>query len=112
MQAFRYIGLSFIQIIQECEDLAVVEGFQVDPDDREKGVGTKLMEDTCADADKELVTLVLEPCPYGIYDPETEIFHPPSLSYKQLCAFYRKFGFRFRRPPFGDQMIRTPKKEG
>jgi GNAT superfamily N-acetyltransferase len=110
MKAFRGIGpISAIQIVQTEPYEAEVTDFYVDPDDRGNKIGTRLMKATCRDADREGVTLFLSPLPFGTYDKETEEFNPPDLTYKQLCDFYRSFGFRFRRKPFEDVMMRTPK---
>jgi GNAT superfamily N-acetyltransferase len=109
MKAYRGIEGSCVQVVQEYANEAEVVRFYVDPDMRGKGVGHRLMRQTCADADREGVVLYLEPVPFGAYDPETEEFHPPTLTYKQLCAFYREFGFRFM--PRSELMKRIPRKE-
>ena len=107
MKAYRYIRTSAIQVTQTEPNEALVEDFYVDPDDRGKHVGTRLMEATCKDADREDVTLLLKPLPFGSYDKDTETYYPPSLSYKELCAFYRSFGFRFM--PNSETMKRKPR---
>lgn len=107
MKAYHYIRTSGIQIIQKEPNEAVVEDFYVDPSDRKKGVGHRLISKTCRDADKENVTLYLKPHPFGSYDIEEEKFYPPGLTYKELCAFYREFGFRFM--PGKEVMKRKPK---
>lgn len=95
MKAYRYIDGSGVQIIQnECDEATVAEIY-VDPFERGKGIASQLMSETCKDADDEGVTLFVKPWPYGTYDIEEERYYPPGLMYKQLCAFYRKFGFRF-----------------
>ena len=108
MKAYRYIGTSCVQVIQEEPNVARVEDFYVDPDDRGRGIGTRLMAETCRDADREDVVLLLKPLPFGSYDTETESFHPPTLTYKELTAFYRTFGFRFM--PHSEVMKRIPKE--
>lgn len=110
MKAYRAIRGSCIQVVQEWPDKAEVKYFYVDPDERGKGVGHRLMRETCKDADREGVALYLEPVPFGAYDPETEEFHPPTLTYKELCAFYREFGFRFQSKSV--MMKRIPRKDG
>ena len=109
MKAFRNIGESHIQIIQPEKFAAAIVDFWVDPEARGTGVGRRLLVATCRDADREKIILLLEPCPFGMYDIETEMFQPPTMTYKQLCAFYRSFGFRFRPKPLEDQMMRKPK---
>jgi GNAT superfamily N-acetyltransferase len=108
MLAYRYDERSCVQIIQTEPNKALVEEFFVDPEKRGRGVGTRLMKKTCRDADRENVTLYLKPMPYGEYDPEVEEYHPPTLTFKQLCAFYRTFGFRFL-PKNSEVMMRKPK---
>lgn len=110
MKAYRNIGASSIQVWQTAPDEAVVEDFCVHPEDRGQGIGRRLMTATCRDADREGVTLLLEPHPFGTYDTEKEEFHPPGLTYKQLCKFYRTFGFRFMPKPNEKVMKRKPKK--
>lgn len=110
MKAYRFIGKSGIQVIQNEPYNAVVEELFVNPEDRGKGVARKLMKATCKDADKEFVTLVLKPHPFGMYDIDKEIHYPPSTTYKELCAFYREFGFRFKPKPYINLMQRTPKE--
>src|ERR1044071_2386566 len=109
MKAYRYIGDSRVQIIQEEPNVAVVEEFYVDPDERGKHIGRRLMEATCRDADRERVTLYFTPYPFGSYDPETETFYPPSMHYRDLCKFYRSFGFRFRGKHHKGEMVRGPR---
>lgn len=110
MKAYRFVEKSCVQIIQTEPNVATIEEFFVDPEAREHGLGTRLMWYTCCDADRENVTLYLKPLPFGIYDVDEETYHPPSLTYKQLCAFYRTFGFRFRPKPNNDTMMRKPKE--
>lgn len=110
MKAYRFIGASGIQIIQSEPNAATIEDFFVDPDDRNKHIGTRLMRATCRDADRENVRLWLTPHPFGMYDIDTETYFPPGLTYKQLCAFYRSFGFRFKPKPYENTMMRTPKE--
>lgn len=108
MKAFRYIRTSAVQIIQTEPNLATVVELYVDPDDRKRHLGTRLMQATCRDADREGVTLLIEPHPFGSYDVDEEVYYPPGLSYKELCAFYRTFGFRFM--PKSKFMKRLPKE--
>lgn len=110
MIAFRFVGDSYIQVVQDEFFEAEVVYFYVDHEQRGKHIGTKLMAKTCKDADREGVTLFIKPYPFGSYDSENETFHPPALTFKQLCKFYRKFGFRFKA---GDKerMMRRPRQE-
>lgn len=110
MKAYRYIGDSGISIWQTKPGMAVVEDFYVQPDDRGRGVGRRLMTATCRDADREGVILLLSPLPFSMYDTEAEKSIPPTLTYKQLCKFYRSFGFRFEPKPIENRMKRLPKK--
>jgi GNAT superfamily N-acetyltransferase len=109
MKAYRYIRTSGVQIIQDEPNLAIVEDLYVDPDDRGKHIGKRLMEGTCRDADRENVTLILKPLPFGSYDKVTETYYPPTMTYKELCDFYRSFGFRFM--PHSEMMKRKPKDD-
>lgn len=111
MKAYCYIDQSCIEIAQHEPTLATVVNFQVHPDQRGKGLGKRLMRKTCKDADREWVTLYLEPLPFGAFDLETKKFHPPGLNYDELCAFYQKFGFRFRAGTFKHEMMRKPHAE-
>jgi len=110
VKAYRYIGKSCVQIIQSEPNVALVEEVYVDPEMRNHGVGNSLLAVTCNDADREDVTLLLKPMPFGAYDPEKEEYHAPTLTYKELCAFYRAFGFRFMPKPNQDTMKRKPKE--
>ncbi len=108
MKAYRSIRHSGVQVIQTEPNEAVVLELYVDPDDRGHGVGRRLMAATCKDADREDVTLYLTPNPYGSYDIVEEKYYPPGLSYKELCKFYRTFGFRFKSKE--EIMIRKPRR--
>lgn len=108
MKAYQHKGGSCLQIIQKQPNEAVIEELYVDPDDRGNGVGTKLMKATCRDADVENVTLLVKPHPFGSYDIDEEKYYPPGLTYKELCAFYRRFGFRFLSN--SEVMMRKPRR--
>ena len=108
MKAYYHIRQSGLQVIQEEPNIAIVQDFYVDPDDRGRGVGTRLMTRACRDADRDNVTLMLKPLPFGSYDKDEEKFYPPNLNYKELCTFYRGFGFRFM--PHSEVMKRLPKE--
>lgn len=110
MQAYRHSGNSRIIIAQAEPHIAEVIDFYVDPKNRGNGLGSLLMLVTCADADREGVILELEPWPFGTYDVKNEQYNPPTLTFKELCAFYRKFGFRFK-PGRTDIMVRRPRKD-
>lgn len=108
MKAYYDIGYSGLQVIQMTPNEAVIEDLYVDPEHRGQGVGKQLMLKACKDADIDNVTLFVKPHPFGSYDIEEEKYYPPGLTYKQLCAFYRSFGFRFQPKP-SEVMKRTPK---
>lgn len=109
MMAYRCIGESYLIIEQTEPDAAIVGDFWVNEGQRGRGVGRQLLEATCRDADREGVTLYLKPHPFGTYDIETETYHPPGMTHKQLARWYRTFGFRFKPKPFENTMMRTPK---
>jgi GNAT superfamily N-acetyltransferase len=109
LKAFHWIEDSYIQVVQEDYYEAEIVWLYVFDESRGKGVGTRLMNKTIKDADREGVTLLVQPYPFGSYDVDDEKFHPPTLTFRQLCAFYRKFGFRFKNGS-KEVMIRHPRK--
>lgn len=72
----------------------------------DKGLGnaTRVMNDICKIADKNNVTIALDPLPYGKDQKK--------LNYEQLVSFYKKFGFKFEegKDGFGD-MERIPNQK-
>jgi GNAT superfamily N-acetyltransferase len=50
---------------------------------RKRGVGTRLLQRVCDDADEQGVSLTLEPVPSD-----------PTFSKRKLIAWYKKFGFK------------------
>lgn len=108
MKAYQHIRGSAIQIIQDNPNEARIEYFYVDPDERGNNIGTRLMKSACKDADREGLVLYLEPVPFSALSEDTKEIFPPGLNFKQLCAFYRNFGFRFM--PGSEIMKRIPRK--
>ena len=63
---------------------------------RRKGIGTEMLNELISDAEKEGVTLYIEPNPY----PDV------SMTKVELVKFYKKFGFKFI--SYNEYMKREP----
>lgn len=110
MKAYRSLGSSHITIEQHEPQLAAVTELWVPEDDRGHGIGQRLMRATCRDADREHVTLTLEPIPFAMWDPDDDRVHLPTMTHAELCGWYRHFGFRMKPRPAFNLMQRTPKE--
>lgn len=70
---------------------------------RNQGHGTNLLKECLCDADRENITIVLEPMPYDDY---------PN-AYNDLVSFYKNVGFEYseRNEDVEGIMIRYPKQK-
>jgi len=73
------------------------------PKHRRKGIGTRLLKECCADADKEGITLLLS------VEPD---YSDNGMTFPQLVEWYEKHGFRSVRKPYGIMRREPIKVEG
>lgn len=110
MRAYYGDEGAHICVVQLEPKAATVDELWVHPQNRGKGAARKLMTMLCRDADKEGVTLWLEPAPFSTFDRATDEICLPGTTGPQLRKFYRTFGFRMKPAPYDNTMVRRPRR--
>lgn len=99
---------SYFRIFEDIKKLAEIDVIDINPfsslvsrvfvplEKRSSGIGSSLLKEVTDDADKECITLLVDPRPY--FDRSRE-------AYKKLIKFYEKAGFKVQK---NNYMIRIP----
>lgn len=88
-----------IDLVDVDDNTKLVTRVIVPEEKRGEGVGTELLNELTADADKECKTLLLEPRPYV----------DSGMTKRSLINYYKRFGFEYKGKD--DYMERKPKSK-